>query len=96
MATYYFTYGLGEDTKQAYQGGGWTEVEAENAEQAVALYKVFHPLTDEGLLPCCGVAYTYDHMVREYPSALGRMSMLKDGNGGKFCRDRISAKQEVF
>ncbi len=95
MATYYFTYGIGEDTKQAYQGGGWTEIEAEDAKQAVEIFKVFHPLVN-GLLPCCGVAYTYSQMAMEHPSFMGRTSMLKEGNGGKFCRERITVTREVF
>lgn len=56
MATYYFTYGLGEDTNQAYSRG-WTEVEAEDARQAVDLYKAFHPLTEDALR-------TYQHAAK--------------------------------
>ncbi len=94
MATYYFTYGIGQDTNQAYQGGGWTEVEAESAEQAVEIYRVFHPLTKDGLLPCCGVALSKDEMAKDY---MGQGSnMLAEGNGGKFCRDRIVVIREVF
>ena len=93
MATYYFTYGVGDCKGQAYQYGGWTEVEAENAEQAVALYKVFHPLVN-GLLPCCGVALSKDEMAEDYMGP--GSNMLAEGNGRKFCRDRITARREVF
>lgn len=89
--TYYFTYGLGQDTNQAYQGGGWTEVLADDRRQAVELYKAFHPLVN-GLLPCCGVAYTHAQMAEVKPWGC----MLTDGNGGKFCRDRIRATREVL
>lgn len=93
--TFYFTYGLGDDTNQAYQGGGWTEVEASDARTAIEAYKVFHPVTKNGLLPCCGVAYTHDQMAKEYRTIPGH-SMLKDGNGGKFCHDRIRITREVI
>ncbi len=92
MSVFYFTYGVGEDTNQAYQGGGWTEVEAENARQAVELYKAFHPLTADGLLPCCGVAYTHEQMAKVYPWGC----LLTNGNGGKYCRERIYACREVI
>lgn len=95
MATYYFTYGIGEDTDQAYQGGGWTEVEAPDAMTAIKAYKVFHPVTKDGLLPCCGVAYTHEQMTREYKFFPGQ-NMLKNGNGGKFCRDKITISREVM
>lgn len=96
MATYYFTYGIGEDTNQEYQGGGWTEVEAPDAKTAIEAYKVFHPVTKDGLLPCCGVAYTHEQMAKEYKYGPRGYSMLKDGNGGKFCRDRITIIREVM
>ena len=97
MATYYFTYGIGEDTDQAYQGGGWTEVEAPDAGTAIKAYQVFHPLTKDGLLPCCGVAYTHEQMAKEYKvGPWNGHSMLTDGNGGKFCWDRITVAREVM
>lgn len=92
MATYYFTYGLGEDNNQAYVGG-WTEVEADSATEAVEAYKVYHPTNDNDLLPCCGVAYTHAQMAKPYKYAPG--SMLEEGNGGKFCHDRIVIRREV-
>ena len=90
MATFYFTYGLGDDTKQAYQGGGWTEVEAETSYQAVEMYKEWHPPIN-GFLPCCGVAYSRENMLKPLRFCGGR-SMLEEGNGGKFCRERITAR----
>lgn len=93
MATFYFTYGIGDCRGQAYQRGGWTEVEAEDATQAVALYTAFHPLVN-GLIPCSGVALSRDEMAKDYMGP--GSNMLAEGNGGKFCRERISAKQEVF
>ena len=94
MATYYFTYGIGDDNNQDYVGG-WTEVEAPNVRTVIEAYKVFHPLTKNGLLPCCGVAYTEEQMSKEYKFFPGQ-SMLKDGNGGKFCHDRITISREVM
>ena len=96
MATYYFTYGLGDtkSTNQAFQGG-WTEVEAENSLIALKAYKVFHPVNENGLLPCCGVALTEAQMECPYSSRQG-YNMLKDGNGGKFCHDRITISREVM
>lgn len=91
--TYYFTYGIGDDNNQAYVGG-WTEVTADDARKAIEAYKIYHPLTKDGLLPCCGVAYTYEQMAKPYKLFPGK-SMLKDGNGGKFCHDRIVIKREV-
>ena len=83
--TFYFTYGLGdpEETGQDYQGG-WTEVEAESVLKAVDIYKVFHPSVNS-LLPCCGVGLTELQMGK----------MLTEGNGGKFCHDRIVVTREV-
>ena len=94
MATFYFTYGQGdpEDTRQAYKGG-WTEVEAETPGQAVAAYKIFHPLTENNLLPCCGVAMTREQMAEPYGYVSG--GMLQEGNGGYFCHDRITIRREV-
>lgn len=87
MAKYYFTYGLGDtkSTGQDYQCG-WTEVEAENSLIALRAYKVFHPVNENGLLPCCSVAVTESQMGK----------MLKDGNGGAFCHDRITVSREVM
>ena len=84
--TFYFTYGLGdpEETGQDYQGG-WTEVEALNSKMALDMYRIFHPENLNGLLPCCGVAYTDLQMGK----------MLTNGNGGKFCHDRITVTREV-
>ena len=41
--TFYFTYGCGDpdETNQSYQGG-WTEVEAMSAKEAIEAYKVYH------------------------------------------------------
>lgn len=82
--TFYFTYGLGDpaETGQDYQGG-WTEVEAPDVWKAVDIYKVFHPCLDG--LPCSSVALTERQMGK----------MLTNGNGGKFCHDRIVAMREV-
>ncbi len=94
MATFYFTYGQGEpeDTHQAYKGG-WTEVEAETPAQSIEAYKIFHPLTDGGFLPCCGVACTQEYMSE--PNMFCPGGMLKEGNGGYFCHDRITIRREV-
>lgn len=93
MATYYFTYGMSSPV-QAYCKG-WTEVVAGSREEAVRLYKLHHPLTKDGLLPCCGVALTKEEMEREY---LPGISMMKDGNGGVYVHDRITGpdEREVF
>lgn len=84
--TFYFTYGLGrpEITSQAFQGG-WTEVEAPDVRTAIKAYETFHPVNEHGLMPCCGVAYTELQMGK----------MLTEGNGGKFCHDRIKYQYEV-
>ena len=91
MATFYFTYGMDSD-KQAYKKG-WTEVEADTRQEAIAGYLAYHPAAD-GLLPCCGVAYTREQMAKPYKYGSGG-SMLEDGNGGVFCHDRITIKRET-
>lgn len=93
MATFYFTYGMSSPV-QAYCKG-WTEVEADSAREAVRLYKIHHPLTADGFLPCCGVALTREQMAEEY---LPGCSMLTEGNGGAFAHDRITGpnEREVF
>lgn len=84
MATFYFTYGSNDD-KQAYRCG-WTEVEADTVQEAIAGYMAYHPANDNGLLPCCGVAYSRHQMEKG--------NMLKEGNFGIFCHDRITIKRE--
>lgn len=84
MATFYFTYGY-DDDNQAYKGG-WTEVEADTAREAVAGYMAYHPANERGLIPCCSVAYSRQHMEKS--------GMLKKGNFGIFCHDRITIKRE--
>ena len=83
--TFYFTYGCGDpdETNQSYQGG-WTEVEATSAAEAIGAYKVYHP-TRDGILPCCSVALIDAQMG----------NMLAKGNCGKFCHDRIVINREV-
>ena len=93
MATYYFTYGIGDPNNQDYVGG-WTEVEADSIEDAITAYKMYHPVNEHGALPCCGVAYSREQMAKPYKYAPG--SMLEDGNGGKYCHDRITLKREVM
>ena len=85
MATFYFTYGS-SDENQAYRGG-WTEVEADTRQEAVAGYMAYHPANKRGLLPCCGVAYDHQQMERS--------GMLTEGNFGIFCHDRITIKRET-
>lgn len=86
MATFYFTYGMSSD-KQAYKKG-WTEVEAKNRREAIEAYLIYHPLVD-GLIPCCSVALDQKQMSKP-------VNMLKEGNGGVFCHERITLQREVL
>ena len=54
MAKFYFTYGSSSDI-QPYQGG-WTEVRAENMDQAVGAFRAVHP--DKNKLIVCSSIYT--------------------------------------
>ena len=54
MAKFYFTYGSGSST-QPFQGG-WTEVRAENMDQAVGAFRAVHP--DINKLIVCSSIYT--------------------------------------
>lgn len=54
MAKFYFTYGSGSDI-QPFQGG-WTEVRAENMDQAVGAFRAVHP--DKNKTIVCASIYT--------------------------------------
>lgn len=94
MAKFYFTYG--SNSKNQDYVGGWTEVEADSAREALDVYRYYHPGRD-GVLPCCGVAYTKEEMARPYKyGTRAGESMLTEGNFGKFCHDRIVMRREVL
>lgn len=76
MAKYYFTYG----SEGHPFVGGWTEVEALDANTATAAFRVFHPDKIPGLLNCC---YMYDEELFK------RTTMFSDGNFGHRCRELI-------
>lgn len=86
MSKFYFTYGSCSSTQPF--DGGWTEVEADDARQAINLFKAVHPLVN-GLIPCCSVALTEEEMRKG-------SDMLKHGNFGKFCQERISINHDVI
>lgn len=89
---FYFTYGVGDCQEQAFQYGGWTEVEAPDSMTAVEIFRMAHPPV-HGLLPCCSVALT-EHAMRRPYSQHDKRCMLEEGNGGKFCRERLSLNEK--
>lgn len=76
MARFYFTYG--PDGEHPFPGG-WTEVEAEDRDIAVAAFCAFHP-RKEGLIDCAGI---YDAMQFQATKMSAR------GNFGKCCQELI-------
>ena len=54
MAKFYFTYGSGSDIQPF--DGGWTEVKAENIEQALGAFRAVHP--DKNKMLVCSSVYT--------------------------------------
>ena len=75
---FYFTYGSGEWTGMPFVGG-WTEVEAENEDEAVTKFKAAHPNPDdENILNCCAF-YNED--------LFNRTGMRETGNHGAFCQE---------
>ena len=72
MAKYYFTYGFDD-------GGGWTEVTADDLMMAIDAFKIYHPLRD-GMIPCCSW----------YPAEeFEKTRMFRDGNLGQRCKESI-------
>ena len=81
MSTFYFTHGT---EGQAYFGG-WTEVIAENRQQAEAAFLAFHPLRN-GFIPCASV-YTEEEMKKT--------TMWEVGNFGYRCHETISLTRSI-
>lgn len=81
---FYFTYGSDSD-EQAHKGG-WTEVEADNAELALAAYKAYYPPNDDGLLPYCWM-YSEDEFIAS--------KSFKTGNFGVGRHDVITLIREA-
>ena len=78
MARFYFTYG----TEGQPYVGGWTEVEAPDAEIAGNLFKAVHPCKSGNILNCSWV-YTEEQFKKTEMSGPG-------GNMGKRCVERIT------
>ena len=76
---YYFTYGSDD-------GGGWTEVTADNEDMAREVFCMYHPRR-EGFIPCCGI----------YPAEeFEKTSMHRNGNLGKRCVEHIILNHFAF
>lgn len=77
MQKFYFTYGI--------EGhpfvGGWTEVIAEDRQQAVELFALIHPKNENGFLPYC----------TEYSEEQFQRTRMAGGHGsfGRFCHETI-------
>lgn len=82
LKEFYFTYGT---CGQPYLGG-WTVVLAENLKQAIAVFRIFHPDENEGLINC---ADFYDE------AQFKETQMYREGNFGAFCHERISLLRYV-
>lgn len=76
--TYYFTYG--SDIRFPFQSG-WTEIEAESYDQAIAAFQAFHPnRSGSDFINCAGI---YGE------ESFSRKRMAKEGNFGRRCVERI-------
>lgn len=74
---FYFTYGT--DESQPFFGG-WTEVHAEDDNDARRKFVQVHPLCKRGFLNC---AFVYDH------ERFAKTGMASRGNFGKFTQEVI-------
>ena len=72
MAKYYFTFGSDD-------GGGWSEVTADDLEMAIDVFCLYHPKRD-GCVPCC---CWYD------ADEFERTKMFRNGNLGQRCKESI-------
>lgn len=77
---YYFTYS--NDGNQPYIGG-WTEVEAGNMEQAIAIFDTIHPRKTD-FINCAGI----------YNDSFERTPTYTNGNFGAKCHERIGITVE--
>ena len=80
---FYFTYG---SEGQPFRGGG-TTVYAPDMETACALFRVFHPDKEKGLLNCSEV-----YSAEEFFST----RMCRYGNLGADLHERIDLHREVY
>lgn len=77
MQKFYFTY-AGTECGMPFIGG-WTEVEAENEDEAVGKFKKAHPNEDDNEVLNCSFFYNdelFDHT-----------GMKEKGNFGVFCHE---------
>ena len=82
MAKFYFTYG-----SEGYPFiGGWTEVEAEEVDEARAAFRAYHPDKINGVLNCSDLYYE---------AHFKSTSMYRNGNRGNFCHETITLRREL-
>ena len=73
MNRYYYTYGNGNGS----DGGGWTEVVAQDMREAHEVFKKHHPCLSHGVLNCADY----------YTEATFRGTGMREGNFGRKCRE---------
>lgn len=83
MPKFYFTYGT---DGQPFRGG-WTEIEAPNANAACAVFRIFHPDKREGILDC---AWVYSEEKFKRTEMAG-----PDGNFHQGCHETIILRREA-
>ena len=62
-------------------GGGWTVVDADGVDQAIAIYRIFHPDINPPMLDCSGI-FTENTFIGT--------KMHRQGNYGKRAVERIT------
>ena len=82
MQKFFFTYGC---EGQPYVGG-WTDVYAENEDQAIAAFEAFHPRKD-GFINCSSIYSEQDFL---------RTKMADVGNMGARCHEKILLQRELI
>ena len=83
MEKYYFTYGT---SAQFPYFVGWTEVEAENKKQAIAIFRIAHPDKTEGIINCSSIYSEHEFKKGE---------MYNSDNLGSRCHEKISLSVEI-
>lgn len=75
MSKFYFTYGT--DKRYPFQGG-WTEVEAGDADEACRIFRSFHPDRTKGIVNCAFI-YSEEQFLQT--------EMYRSGNFDRYCHE---------
>lgn len=81
MPKFYFTYGT--DKRYPFQGG-WTEVEAGDANEACRIFRSFHPDRTKGIVNCASI-YSEEQFQQT--------EMYRSGNFDRYCHEVLKKRK---